>query len=876
MSRILLGAYRGFGLCRWVTFVIVFFFSTSSWAQGSGDAGPPGTPPVVTPPTVLTHVDAVYPPSALAAQRHTDVVLTVTVDADGHVSNVEVTSSGGDDVDQAAELAVRQWTFVPAKRDGRPIASRIRVPFHFAPPAPAPEVIESPPPTEHELPPQPAVSGPPAPRAAPSQPASGVEPSTAPATEVTVYGRAQPPSRGASDFTVRVGELALVPRKNASDLLTLAPGIFLSNEGGEGHAEQVFLRGFDAREGQDVEFSVGGVPINESGNLHGNGYADTHFIIPELVKQLRVLEGPFDPRQGNYAVAGSADYELGLDRRGLTAKYTLGSFGTERLLLLYGPAGQASGTFGGAELFKTNGFGQNRDAERGSAMGQYEGRIGELGSYRVTATAYATSYHSAGVIREDDYLAGRVGFFDTLDSRQGGDASRFSVAGDVQTRQGNTTFSQQLFVIDRAMRLRENFTGFLLDVQEPLQTPHPQRGDLIDLEVQELTVGARGSARLAAKAFDQSQELEFGYFARGETTRGTQQRVDDGNGHPYATETDLESKLGDIGLYLDANVRPASWLSVRGGLRGDLFTFDVNNLCAVKDVSRPSRTNPPIDESCLSQENMGRPREPNQRASTASTALLPRVSVLLGPFQKFTLSASYGQGVRSIDPSYITQDVKTPFASIQAYEAGLAYAGSIGDAEFVARSVLFQTKVDRDLIFDQTAGRNIVGVGTTRTGWVGAARITTGFLDESANVTLVRSKYEDTGLAVAYVPGAVLRSDTALFRELPFTLAGDKPRGTLGFGVSYVGPRPLPYGQKSQSIFTVDASAAMTFRHYELGLTVANLLDNRYRLGEYNYPSSWPEGNATSQPTLVPMRQFTAGAPRAFYVTFGINFGGTP
>ena len=135
-----------------------------------------------------------------------------------------------------------------------------------------------------------------------------------------------PTSRSAS------AQLAEVPRANASELLKLAPGILLTNEGGEGHAEQVFLRGFDAREGQDIEFTVGGVPINESGNLHGNGYADTHFIIPELVQSLRVVEGPFDPRQGNYAVAGSADYELGLAQRGLTAKLHRGSFGTQRVL----------------------------------------------------------------------------------------------------------------------------------------------------------------------------------------------------------------------------------------------------------------------------------------------------------------------------------------------------------------------------------------------------------------------------------------------------------------------------------------------------------------------------------------------------------------
>jgi TonB family protein len=855
-------------LVRIVTFCsLILFFTTPSWGQ---DAGAPA--PAITPPVVLTHVDAIYPPSALTEQRHADVVLTVTVDADGHVSKAEVTASGGADLDQAAIVAVQQWTFVPAKRDGRAVASRIRIPFHFAPPAPPPEIVEPKAPAEPELPVQSAVPSAPQVPTPEAKPAAEPDAETSPASagEVTIHGRVQPPSRGASDFNVRVGELAVVPRKNASDMLKLAPGIFLSNEGGEGHAEQVFLRGFDAREGQDVEFSVGGVPINESGNLHGNGYADTHFIIPELVKQLRVLEGPFDPRQGNFAVAGSADYELGLDRRGLTTKYALGSFGTQRLVVLYGPAGQSSGTLGGAELFKTDGFGQNRDAERGSAMGQYEGRVGQTGSFRVTATAYATSYHSAGVIRDDDYRAGRIDFFGTRDPRQGGDASRFSLAGDIETKQGDTTFTQQIFLVDRSMRLRENFTGFLLDVQEPLQSPHGQRGDLIDLDVEELTIGARGSARLSARALDQPQDLEVGYFARGDRVRGTQQRLADANGHPYATDTDLESKLGDVGLYLDANLRATRWLALRGGLRGDLFTYDVNNLCAVKDVSRPATT-APLDQSCLEQENLGVHREPNQRASTASTALLPRASVLVGPWRGFTLSASYGRGVRSVDPIYVTQDVKTPFASVKAYEGGLSYVGSVGDVELAARSVLFQTHVDRDLIFSQTAGRNVLGAGTTRTGWVGAVRATAGFVDQSANLTLVRSRYDDTGLAVAYVPGAVLRSDTAFFREAPFSFGADRPRGSIGLGLSYVGPRPLPYGQRSQSLFTMDASATLTWSHYELGFTVANLLDARYRLGEYNYPSDW---HSEPQPTLVPMRQFTAGAPRAFYVTFGINLGG--
>jgi iron complex outermembrane recepter protein len=87
----------------------------------------------------------------------------------------------------------------------------------------------------------------------------------------------------------------------------------------------VFLRGFDAREGQDIESTANGVPINEATNLHGNGYADANFNLPETVLSLCVLEGPLDPLQGNFAVAGSADYRLGLERRGPTLKSTLGS-----------------------------------------------------------------------------------------------------------------------------------------------------------------------------------------------------------------------------------------------------------------------------------------------------------------------------------------------------------------------------------------------------------------------------------------------------------------------------------------------------------------------------------------------------------------------
>ncbi len=470
---------------------------------------------------------------------------------------------------------------------------------------------------------------------------------------------------------------------------------------------------------------------------------------------------------------------------------------------------------------------------------------------------YRRTINTAGVIREDDYEAGRIGFYGTYDPEQGGDSFRASVAADLEKKAGDTLFGQQLFVVKRTMRLREDFTGYLLDVQEPWQTSHGQRGDLLDLDVDETTIGARGFARLLGTAFGLAQELELGYFARYDQVGGEQQRLSPTTLEAYHTDTDLASNLGDVGLYGALNLRPASWVALRGGVRADVFTFDVNDLCAHQTISTPAPQTlpPPLDTSCMDQTDFGvHDQGPTSRPQPqSSTAVLPKASLLLGPFRHVTFSATYGQGVRSVDPIYITQDVGTPFAGIQAYEGGAAYAGGTGSMALVVRSVFFDTHVDKDYVFDQTVGRNVIGVGTSRVGWVGALRATGDWFDESANVTFVKSTFDDTHLLVPYIPDIVVRSDTAAWCDLPFPIRGDPFRGALSAGITYVGERPLPFGAVSGTIFTVDTSATLAWTHYEVGLIITNLLDTKYRLSEFNYASNFnPSGTgAPSGPTFL-------------------------
>jgi TonB family protein len=815
----------------------------------------------VRPPQVLERIEATYPPAALAARRQADVVVEVTVDATGHVVDPKVVTSGGGEFDAAAVASIERWTFAPATQAGQPIAVRIRIPFAF------------------RLPPSPPEAAAPAPPAiAPSgaaMPGANEPPAQEQELEATVRGRARAPSRGTSDYDVKIGQLAIVPRKTADELLKLAPGILLTNEGGEGHASQVFLRGFDAREGQDIEFSVAGVPANQAGNLHGNGYADLNFVIPEVVSNLRVLEGPYDPRQGNFAVAGSAEYELGLEERGLAVQVGAGSFGTRRVLALWGPPGASTHTFGAAELYETDGFGQNRDATRGSVMGQYEGRLGADTAYRFTLQGYSARWHSAGVIREDDYQAGRKGFLDTYDPGQGGDASRFSVAGELEGRSGPVLHRQQVFAIVGSTRIRENFTGFLLDVQEPQQTPHGQRGDLIDQSSSAVTIGARGFARSSFEGLGHRHEVEVGYFARYDVTDGTQYRIEGATNAPYKVDLDLHSQTADIGLYGDLSLNLLSWLTLRGGVRLDLFTYDILDRCAVQTApGSPSKTNPPLDQSCLDQEApFGAHREPVQPASTSGTAVLPRASAVVTPLHGLALSGSVGKGVRSIDPQFITQDVKTPFASATSVDVGASYTRDLTAASLALRAGVFQTRVDQDLIFSESAGRNVLGGPSTRRGVLGAARLTGRSLDEAVNVTLVRATFDDTGLLIPYVPDLVVRSDTSFWHPLPWSPGGEPLVASAGLGISYVGPRPLPFGERSDDIFTVDASVSLAWRPLKVAVSATNVLDTRYRLGEFNYTSDF---HSQPAPTLVPERHFTAGAPRAFMLTLQVLLGGRP
>ncbi|MDP3276072.1 MAG: TonB-dependent receptor plug domain-containing protein [Deltaproteobacteria bacterium] len=667
--------------------------------------------------------------------------------------------------------------------------------------------------------------------------------------------------RGASDQTIPIGRLLEVPTQNAGDLLRLAPGIFLVNGLGEGHAEQIFLRGFDARFGQDLAFSVDGVPVNEPGHPHGHGYADTHWVIPEVVDTLRVQEGPFDPRQGDFAVAGSALYSLGVRTRGARVQYRVGSFGTHRLVGVFAPEGELRGTYVAAELARSDGYGDNRSFERASANLGYERVLGSV-RVRVSAASYLTRYGSAGVVREDDVRSGRVGFFGTYDRTQGGDSTRHGLSLSLDSSRVNAT----LWATYRTYALRENYTGFLLDTQRAGQSPHGQRGDAIAQSNQSFDLGAQAHTKLRTTLRALPQTLEVGVFGRFVQGDVTQQRLRAGTVVPYATDFDFVPAMANVAMYADGELRPWWWLTLRGGLRVDAFHYNVLDRCAVRGTYVRGA---PLDAECLSVDRAGY-RSPTSRSTAMGLLPQPRAVLAMGPFAGLTFSLAYGSGARSVDATYLADGERAPFSPIQAGEVGATLHRHRGAWTVDARALGYITHVERDLIFDEAQGRNGLANGTTRGGALAALRVSHPRLDLGAHVTYAHAVFDDTGLVVPYVPPLVARVDAALNWPLPLKIRDRRVTLQAATGLTFVSPRPLPFSEFGELIATADANVSLRWTHVEIGLFCTNLFDAQYAWGQFNFVSDFMSQEFA---TRVATRHFSVAPPRQLALTVTMHLG---
>lgn len=661
----------------------------------------------------------------------------------------------------------------------------------------------------------------------------------------TVVVRAQAHPSSASDTVLDRRALEVTAHRSGSDLLREVPGVFVTEHGGEGKAQQIFFRGFDAEHGQDIEIWAGGAPVNEVSNIHGQGYADLYFLIPEVVEEIRSRPGTYDPRQGDFAVAGSLDFRLGYREPGMTLKASGGNFGTRRYLLAYHPEGADPQTFGAFELYSTDGFGPSRAAERTSAIAQWAHDFGGGVRGRALATTYSGRFDSPGVLRLDDIESGRVDRFATYDSKQGGSSSRTSLVLELARERepesasnlGATDgWSIAPYLVLRSLSLRSNFTGYHV---------HPTTGDSVQQVNEATTVGARAAYHRTLTIFSAHDTLEAGVMLRTDWIRQSQHwlslvddSITDSAAHPGVA---AKIRATDATGYFSADLRLVRRLSLRGGLRADGLFYQT------EDAGGSAG---------------------GQVRSAQGAQLSKRATLDWAVFQGFHALASYGEGFRSPEARSLGNGETTPFTRVTSMEAGVRY---VDRQRFRASAAVYHTRLSDDLVFDQGTARNELVPSTSRTGFAAilSARPTPWFLS-STSLTTTRAVFTASGGSYAegdllpYVPQIVVQSAAAVTPELG-RLGTHPVSSKLGAGVTYLGRRPLPYGEMGHDVLTLDATLSLRWGPVAAQFDAFNLLDAEYYDGEFVYASSW-----NGETSLVPSRHVTVGAPRSWLFTLSL------
>jgi iron complex outermembrane recepter protein len=677
-----------------------------------------------------------------------------------------------------------------------------------------------------------------------SAPAAGI-------TTVNVRGVAPP--RSASETVVGERTLHAAPHKNASEMLLVVPGVFASQHSGEGKAHQIFFRGFDAVHGQDVEIWAGGAPVNEVSNIHGQGYADLHFLIPEVVHEVRSSPGVYDPRQGDFAVAGTLRFELGYDEPGITAQAALGSFGRRRYFMAYRPQSASRETFAAFELESTDGFGPSRAARHGSAIAQLRHDFGSV-STRWLASTYAGRFDSAGVLPLADIDDGSVDRLGTYDSTQGGYSSRTQLVLDVSDAEPSPpenaeptagphearereSWSLSPYAVFRTLRLRSNFTGFLTSTE----------GDSFQQLNEATTLGALGWYRRGLPLFSERDNIEGGISLRADAIRQSQHRLSTLNDRvtddAQTPGIDAQVRATNAAGYVDVRLHPLRRVTLRAGLRADALSY------------------------------MGEDRGGNAAGQTRSALgaqLSKRGTLDVGVLPGLRALASYGEGFRSPQARSLGDGETTPFTRVTSLEAGLRY----GYLDLVrASAAVFYTHLSDDLVFDPTTVRNELVPATQRLGAaINVALEPLPDLLANASFTYARATFDgDSGQyakgdLLPYVPQVVARADAAFTPELEGVFAWGGLRGHLGIGATYLGRRPLPYAEFGRDTFLLDARAALRLGPVETALDVYNVLGADWYDGEFVYAAAF-----TGSASLVPERHVTVGAPRAFVWSLSLS-----
>ena len=618
-------------------------------------------------------------------------------------------------------------------------------------------------------------------------------------------------------------EYLLQPQGRPAQILRLIPGLIaVEHSGGAGKADQYYLRGFDADHGTDVAFFTDGMPINLRSHAHGQGYADLSFIIPETIEGLDVYKGAYLPEFGDFATAGAVNFRTREVVKEGVVQLAGGQFDTQRYLLMFSPTKDKVRTLIAAEGYYTNGpFEHDNRYFRANVLGKMTANPTTRSELSLTGTFHKSQWNASGEIPLRAVTDGTIDRFGAIDPSEGGKTIRSTgrLNYHYDATSGGQFFANaygQYYKFD----LFTNFTFFLND---------PVNGD-----------GIQQSDRRVMYGGDTGWRQGFDLFGiPSVVTAGAQARID--NAHvrlgtqvtrnPLSPTTDSDVLEASYAPFLKTEFQPTQWMRVSGGVRSEVFTFDVRNRCP----------------TCIDQ--------PEGR--TTSSIVLPKANLILGPWLRTEWFANYGEGYHSNDARSAVAPGSAPLARAKTYEVG-ARSKPWGPDGLELIATLWAIDLQSELVFVGDDGTTEIHGPTRRRGVEVAARgQVIGPLYVNGSVTWAKAEFKN-GDAIPNAPqltaygAAILRYPEDLTTQLQAT---------------YLGVRPLTEDRSFKSPSWVDVDLSSRYKlpikldhgRLEAFFFIQNLLNTKWEQATFAF-----ESRLRNEAAGVTDIHFVPGNPRFF------------
>ena len=643
----------------------------------------------------------------------------------------------------------------------------------------------------------------------------------------TVQIRAQRGVSAVTDVRFRAADMALRPRSSAQDLLRLAPGLVIAQHAGGGKAEQIFLRGFDADHGTDVNITIDDAPINMVSHGHGQGYADLHFVIPETVRQIDVVKGPYLARYGDMATAGAVAFTSADTLKESLLKLEGGSYNTYRALGLFRTGiipGRLGGYFGG-EIYSSDGyFDAPQDYRRLNLVARLQGSLGGGQSVSASLMSFSSGWDASGQVPDRAVRSGEISRFGAIDPNEGGSTSRSTAIIRYQSK-GGAPLLLTASVTDYRFRLYSDFTFFAAD---------SIIGDMIEQTDQRSILSFKAEQSLLYDALDIPMLTRIGATLRSDD-------IDAGLYHDsvrtrVATIIDASIHQRQIAPYVEQEIH-LPFAEVMLGLRADYFNFDVEDMRTPGTGSEPEGV---ADQLLLS----------------------PKANIVVPITDQSALFFNAGYGFHSNDARVVVARQKeTTLPRAFGAEIGgrtEGFEGALG-----ASAAVWMLDLQSEFVYVGDEGTTEESGRTRRTGIDLELHVNPlDWLALGVDGTLSKGRYRD-------LPEGENRIPLAPNLTLTANAQAKFDRFTAALRLRHIDSRPAnETGSVTALGYSIlDLSASCTLGSVDLFVNIENLLD-----AEWNEAQFDTESRLRNETEAVSELHYTPGTPRSIRGGVAVRF----